>query len=262
MPNNLMFFSTPTVNRGHPVNSGLMEWWPLTETAGKINKNVAGVRSGTSSLNYVRTTGKYGKALNFNGSTDYFGIGNYASVPIITFSFWTKPTVFISDIRLVSAPDGTVFSLRFNSAGILEAWIPPTWYTLLCPALVNDWNHVVFIITSTFVAAYVNGVGGDTTSIGSITLGNLAFGVPMAGSWGNWFTGLIQNIRIYNRVLTSDEVRVLYLNPFAGILTSTRGTIFLPSASTLKTYNGLSQGSIKTMNAVAIASVKTVNGLA
>jgi hypothetical protein len=72
----------------------------------------------------------------------------------------------------------------------------------------NVWTHVAGTYDGTTVRLYVNGVqvssrpagGPISTSTGPLRIGGNSL-------WGEFFEGRIDEVRVYNRVLTSSEIQ-------------------------------------------------------
>jgi len=79
----------------------------------------------------------------------------------------------------------------------------------------NQWVHVVMVIdrgTPATVRAFMNGVETDSTAL---TLGSLSSGSPLtigAGSGGSRFQGSIDEVRIYDRVLSAPWIATEHAN--------------------------------------------------
>src|SRR5207245_7665367 len=75
------------------------------------------------------------------------------------------------------------------------------------PAL-NSWTHVAATYDGATLRIYANGVlqaskavsGAITTSTGALRIGGDSV-------WGEWFAGLIDDVRVYNRALTATELQ-------------------------------------------------------
>jgi len=75
-----------------------------------------------------------------------------------------------------------------------------------------NWDHVVGVLTPTSLTAYLNGEPvGSTTTTGTRPSFHAEsnLGGNISGSW--WFNGMLDEFRVFNRALTSDEVRLLLL---------------------------------------------------
>jgi len=120
----------------------------------------------------------------------------------------------------------------------------------------GTFKHIVmtFDASASTVEFFVDGssIGTVTQTITSIYNGTAPFTVGGRAA-GNFFDGIIDEMGVWSRVLTSDEVTELY-NSGAGLA--------YPFTSTnIKTWNGVGRGDIKTLLGVASANIKTINGI-
>jgi VCBS repeat-containing protein len=208
----------------------LVGCWPVEEGSGTelidatANGNDATI-SGTPSW----VTGKIGSyAASFNGST-------YAAVPdnptlaitdAITLSAWVKPTINGTqylikkgnrsatpssgfELGLATASGSTgAFFFRINDNTTCRVDSTVTYNNFF-----GTWVHVAATYDQTYLHIYVNGVLVDdapTPCTASIVVDNtksLALGAQSDG--GSKFTGDIDDARLYNRVLSSDEIQAL-----------------------------------------------------
>jgi hypothetical protein len=71
----------------------------------------------------------------------------------------------------------------------------------------DTWSHLAFTYDGTTERLYVNGTqvasmavsGAINTSTGALKIGGDAI-------WGEWFSGLIDEVRVYNRALSAAEI--------------------------------------------------------
>ena len=199
------------------INYGLADWWKFDEANGTTAYDSASSNNGTIYGTVSWTTGKIAGALSFNGSTNYVNCGNGASnYDNVTVSAWMK-----------TSTDGVLASNRDNGGSY------GTWYTLLStrieigdnsqggyrsvtfitPTLNGLWHHVVYTKNGTSHAIYVDGsLDQSFTSNADISQNSPLF---IGKRWTRsesvgWFNGVIDDVRIYNRVLSADEVALLY----------------------------------------------------
>ncbi|MFH1275980.1 MAG: LamG-like jellyroll fold domain-containing protein, partial [Candidatus Woesearchaeota archaeon] len=84
---------------------------------------------------------------------------------------------------------------------------------------VNTWHHVVGVRNNTNVTVYVDGEIGSSNKtqypVGTITVDNLKIGVIDTDTYGpvcQPFNGTIDEVRIWNRSLTGEQILALYNN--------------------------------------------------
>jgi hypothetical protein len=231
--------------------SGLVGWWTFD------GKHMAGNRAFDASGqgNYgtltgsnglpVRTIGKMGQGMQFDGVDDYVDLNNPLSltnIPVKTISAWIYPRSVGGNNsgRIVDKAGGTGFGWHFNicSQGdgdghcqgeVLDrslVWAHKfnttsgIWMTPNNSIALNQWQHVLVVYDRTSTAnnptVYINGVSQTllerTSPAGAvgddsgekITIGNRQPDVDYT------FNGLIDDVRIYNRALSPDEIQRLY----------------------------------------------------
>ena len=76
----------------------------------------------------------------------------------------------------------------------------------------NIWNHLVGTYDGTTLRIYVDGVlAGSTVAVGTIDATTLDSLIGVHNSLAtNFFNGLLDDVRIYNRALSNDEIKQLY----------------------------------------------------
>ncbi len=189
--------------------------------------------NGSASL----TTGKFGQAYTFNGTTDnltYSPVAtafNVASGGSASISLWVKTSsndagLFyiqggVGGIPLIymqigdSTAGGTANKFNtYTRADNGSAKIP-----LNGSATVNDnaWHHLVVVLSDTTVTSYVDGAQDATSSLSgannglTFTAGSNSIYIGSIGG-GHYLNGIIDEVRFYKRALTAVEVRALMLN--------------------------------------------------
>jgi hypothetical protein len=190
---------------------------------GKVEFVDEGYRSGSKS---IRVHGREG-FLAGTGRTWISG-----SQPR-TVSVWVKPAIAFTN-------NGTVLSFGGieNCSQRFALQIPPTMQgvrftggdcsnairsKLFSGATIsNKWTHIVLTYDGTSVRCFLNGLQAgspypvqlNTDSLGPIIVGN-SVGIDNEG-----FSGLVDNIKIYNRSISSTEVVALYKSETGGSLPS------------------------------------------
>ena len=177
-----------------------------------------------------------GGAFGYDGVNDYVVIVSGATLDVATaaysVSLWIKfnalPTnnkqvIIYEKGTLTGASPGYALGLS-NNAGVFQLNLPKfgvanqlyNWTPTL-----GVWYHIVavqnYTSTPTTVTFYVNGfplgITGSNTSAYGNTAGYNAYIGGATGFTVNFdvFSGLIDDVRIYDRALSADEVKTLYL---------------------------------------------------
>ena len=198
------------------VTDGLVSYWTLdkADMEGETVKDTWGKNDGEIRGNPKMVEGKIGTALKFNGSSDYVMIKKDESLNItdaITIEAWVTLdnvsgakqilTLWTSSAGYQPWFEGSTFMLRLNNgSGNFDAK-----YSGLSAEI---WYHVAGTWDGTTIRAYVNGKEGTPIGMGgkiNVPDTNLNIGSYNNGA-GEFFGGVIDEVCIYNRALSEDEI--------------------------------------------------------
>src|SRR3989344_5797717 len=185
-----------------------------------------------------------GTALDFDGSNDYVQIPtqpfNYPECSIgscitnnynLTFSIWFRTSSSggilgqTESASPPSAPNEYVPALYVDSGGNIRASF--FWHgdynqntTSGTDYRDNKWHHATAMYTSGVERLYIDGVEVDSQTISQDPYGNNGYvyllGAAYTNQWpstnNSWyyFSGRLDEVRIYNRALSADEIKRLY----------------------------------------------------
>jgi hypothetical protein len=211
------------------LTSGLVAYYPFTGNANDSSGNgYNGVVSGATLA--ADRHGTPNAAYQFNGSS--FISAAIAKLPIgvtdRTISFWAKQTAQSTN----TIKSGSVFhygNISTNNRFSCLYW-PETPVTILqindvctiCQnsvvvqdqaTAINSWNQVVITVSNKRVICYVNGKKfyyGERTSMNTALTDFIIGKAVDSHEGGEYFRGLIDDIRIYSRSLDSLEIINLY----------------------------------------------------
>jgi hypothetical protein len=210
--------TTPQVSLPNYLPSeGLVGWWPLDGNTYDYSGNGrdAGVSIGsmTSSDRFGNVEGCYSLMEGQGCILPYTEAGTY--VDAMSYSFWYQEAEFpTSDFSGLFFAAGKSLLLSPESSGLRVYSGTSEYADAFSDDLFTDqWKHVVVIYSGQTVAVYINGVLSVTNEyIEPVTYENIiSFGGGYAG--GNYiYNGKIDDIAMYNRALSINEISSLYLN--------------------------------------------------
>jgi hypothetical protein len=201
--------------------SGLVGHWKLDDGTGSTSAADASGSGNTGALTNMDAgtdwvTGLIGGALAFDGTDDAVSIGNAASVQLTTGTLagWIKTADAGSSYRgIVVKQHAYGMYLKDNVFMTYDFGTdtdPSTGVTLAD----NAWHHVAMTFTSAGTngtVLYLDGVPRLTTTITvNNQTGTLNVGCSVSTCAEQWFSGLIDDVRLYDRALSQEEIDALY----------------------------------------------------
>jgi parallel beta-helix repeat protein len=204
--------------------TGLVAYFPFDEGSGTTVHSTVGGLTGTISNASWSTNGKYGDALSFNGTNSWVTVADSNALDLttgMTLEAWVQPVVINGWECVILKEDTTdlayalyaddngddIGGLRVPSVSIREG---STTYEAHGASQVslNTWTHLAATYDGSVIRYYVNGtLTNSVNQAGAIntTTGVLRFGGDSL--WGEYFNGLIDEVRIYNRALSASEIQ-------------------------------------------------------
>ncbi|MDB6019200.1 MAG: hypothetical protein JWR19_3689 [Pedosphaera sp.] len=218
-----------------PGPLGLVDWWPGDGNANDIQ----GTNNGTLHNGTTFTTGEVAQAFNFDGVTNTVSVGPiYASlVNNFTMEFWVNPLASravtaeattgitgTSNQRYAIFPEegatyygagqaGAGVSVGTNGISVFEHSDNYLTSLLVYNATISGWTHIAVVYQNRQPQLYVNGVLQRTGLTSTFTVHPSA---DLSGIYG-YFQGGLDEIGIYNRALTANEVQSIYTAGAGGL---------------------------------------------
>ena len=203
--------------------SGLVGYWSFDEGAGTTARDLSG-RGNTGTLvnNPTWTTGRVAGGLSFDGVNDFVRVLHSPSLNIannVTVEAWVKSNadrtyqiIGKNTMFFATGARGWHISTANNPADLI--WEVQDgvgrWSTRFLTGRLFSWIHIVATRDGNIIRTYTNGilraqatVGGTMESVDDLFIGSF-----MGAS--QFFHGLIDEVRIYNRALTEAEIRTIF----------------------------------------------------
>lgn len=167
----------------------------------------------------------HGQALKFDGTTNYINLGQdyQFTTGQLTISAWVNVDENPNGLSRITGrartavPDEKELGLRIRNNGKLEAECPGYTETGVGTVRLGSWQHVAVTNDGTAQTLYINGEAAAVTQTPGPT-DNWDLGLLIGTCWnseGNgpfqqhMFKGLMDDLKLYNRALTGDEIKDL-----------------------------------------------------
>jgi hypothetical protein len=211
-------FTSATSQSQLSLSNGLIGYWSFDgpDMSGNIAYDRSGQgHNGTLTNGPQAAGGKIGQAMEFHGGTEYVDTGSdFISTNAITISAWVygrsyggsgQGRILDNGATVLKVPNTDFFA--FSSDGQVNAARSEFGSFGL-----NIWTHVVVTRTSTGIANfYINGVESGTANQNGGTPAAGTMNLLIGGDSSHAWDGFIDEVRIYNRVLSPDEIKQLYI---------------------------------------------------
>jgi len=207
----------------------LVGYWPFNEGTGTVLHDVVNSNNGTI-YNGTWDSGISGSDLDFDGRSTYVAIPSAANLNFGTNSFsisiWFNGEVSDNSYPAILSNDpgwwepGS-FAIRYGNwgyDGLTVHWYPID-DRLVSGTLTNTWHHAVFIRNGSTISLYIDAVLTATATVSATDTIDLANGGYMLLGGNTWdgsnsyYLGSLEQLRIYQGVLTQAQITNLYNNP-------------------------------------------------
>ncbi len=202
-------------NKNALIGLGAVSWWKLDGNANDEIGNNHGTLKGNASF----ASGKFGGAGSFDGGDDYIMIsneGNFDFVTNFTIEAWIKPIGNDAYNALIAKYSGAangwdwilqIGKVRMTARGTSSIDTGGQYNDLRD----GSWHHIVAVITNTEIQHYIDGnaitkVSGNWTA----ATNNMNITIGLRDVTLTDFNGTIDEVIIFNRSLTLQQVKSLY----------------------------------------------------
>ena len=208
------------------AQAGPVAAYGFDEGAGTNTADVSGHGlSGTLRSATWTTGGYFGSAITFNGTNTWVTVADHALLDLttgMTLEAWVKPST-LSGWRTVlmkeKAGDMVYGMYTHDNAPRPAAYVSAPGHLSAAGASaipLNAWTHLATTYDGTTLRLHVNGVQAGTRTVSralAATTGVLRIGGNLA--WGEYFSGVIDEVRVYARALTATEIQRDMTTPLA-----------------------------------------------
>ena len=243
--------------------SGMVSWWRGEYSA----TDGVGTNHGTLINGTTFASGRVGQAFSFDGVDDYITVPHSPNLhpSDITVDAWikVKPTAEYQLVIDKGHGNGNAsgWVLQIRPEGVIDFCYgngDPSWNGTCATSasiLTDDaWHHVAGTLDGITIRIYIDGVlegsppypGTPQTNDQDIYIGTAWWGEP------RFFNGLIDEVGIFNRALTADEIAAVYYAGSAGIC-------FTPD--TIPTAFGFTDQTNVALNTVITSNSATISGV-
>lgn len=216
-----------TVTDEVPVGPTLVGHWKFDEGTGTTAYDETANNNDGTITGATWTTGKFGSALAFDGDGDYVSFPGQQHIPdgspftIAAWVYWTaapfgRSHVYGRNSNTVDSQTGLYmydsgdFRLQVSNGSARQVVVLQTVQQ-------NQWVHVVGVYDGSTIQGFTNGVASSPVSVTlSGTVPNISAGiygdVINRAYLDRYFTGKVDEVMVYGRALTEQEIQVLYNN--------------------------------------------------
>jgi VCBS repeat-containing protein len=215
-----------SVQAAGPTTAGLVHHWKFDETSGDVANDSAGDNHGTL-LNWSASepkwvSGKFGGALVFDGGDDYLITSGSITLDRYTIAFWLRRDTENGLNARIIGPRDRHWILENRDSGRGVGFYYPDPVQAIAKPSNGVWEHYAFVFdrAGQFATMYRDGA--------LVTSGTISRGAPLLpwvmghhedlnNSLDSW-KGALDDVRIYNRLLSANEVSGL--RRIGGVLTN------------------------------------------
>ncbi|MHC4396823.1 MAG: LamG-like jellyroll fold domain-containing protein [Planctomycetota bacterium] len=201
--------------------------WKFDEGSGDIAYDSVGNNDGTI-YGAQWTTGQIGGALSFDGNGDYVDIADNTALQLpsaLTVTAWVYPIYDGGDyyVDVIAVKGQNVgWGPQFNYRIAMENSNLYTWGVCKSGSelffhsgtpIYDAWQHLALTADGTTCRAYINGIEVASRGAPGPYLTFPGYPVQIGGHGvtnARWFSGLIDDVRVYDRALSMGEIWELY----------------------------------------------------
>ena len=170
-------------------------------------------------------SGKYGSALTFNGASSIVTIADVAALHLttgMTLEAWVNPALTTSWRDVIYKGNDNYYLEGTSPAGAPLAGVTLSPSNNInaggaAPLPLNTWTHLAETYDGSTLRLYVNGVQASAAAgTGSILTSTNPLEIGGDHLYGQYFQGMIDEVRIYSTALTPTQIQADMAAPIGG----------------------------------------------
>ncbi len=211
-----------TTTASADIASGLVAAYGFNEGAGNTSADLSGSGNTATIYSASWTTGKYGKALYFNGKKSYVSAGTNGLPGVNetkTVVAWIYQNTLTSASQSVvslgnpAARSGLEHGFKAYKTGVLD--YDDTWLVTANSPREKQWHHFAYVFDGSQNRLYIDGNQAGSSTIMPEVSSTTVFQIGRWFTGSEYFKGSIDELRVYNRALSQDEIRAAMATPVA-----------------------------------------------
>lgn len=204
------------------LTNGLVSYYPFHGNA----NDAIGTNNGTV-YGAVLSTNRFGQANSaylFNGSSSYIDLGAPSNLQFTNnftiTAWWLFSGNSLQNPRIVSYTGGQgngyeiLTQFGYLTDRPLQCFSGDSYFSTTLSYTQNQWYAAALVVSNGAASIYVNGTlagsGAVETSYSFTTTNDLHIGNDAWTTEWDWWGGLIDDVRFYNRALSTNDVQALY----------------------------------------------------
>jgi len=215
------------------ASADLVAHWQFDESSGSVAHDASGNgNNGTLKGDPQWVAGRIGGAIQLDGNGDYVDVGSvgisgtdqrtiagWVKASTTDIPAWTSVFGFVPD----GDTDGTYYDIEVDDAGNYIIFVGG-WGAIFIP-VDTQWHHFAVNYNGEGGSWFLDGQLVDSLDGAIGTIDQVRIGARLSTS--NYFPGLIDDVRIYNTVLTLTEIKKLMAGPKAYDPTPADGILYV-----------------------------------
>lgn len=211
------------ISSGNVAEDGLVAYWSFDEGTGKTATDVTeNGHDGVFVGNPKWVDGKFGTALEFDGEGDHVKVEDKNTLDLtdeVTLMAWFSPSAALTSRRMMVKNNSIFVIFDFGNTNSVDFLVKPD--NLFAQSKTTDWKigewyHFAGTFDGKMLRVYINGeLEGEAPNNKPIAPSDLELwiGGDDNGRPTDWFPGKIDEVRLYEKVLSAANIQKVMDTP-------------------------------------------------